>query len=65
MTAENADELSKRLGHGEGNVAFITHDIESVCGHPAETFEDYHLNQENMTKRELLYLKPTIEDLVA
>jgi len=42
----------------EERLGFVTHDIEKVCGRPAETMEQYLMDQDSMTPAEIEYLKP-------
>ncbi|GKY92502.1 hypothetical protein MPSEU_000220600 [Mayamaea pseudoterrestris] len=37
----------------EETSAFVSHDIENICGHKAQTFEEYLLDRDMMTKMEL------------
>jgi len=41
-------ERIKATGH-EGYVSFLTKDIERICGHPAETYEGYLMQQDLMS----------------
>jgi len=50
-------EHAKASG-AEEQVGFVHKDIERICGHPAETFEEYLLAQDFMSPQELAYLKP-------
>jgi uncharacterized protein YbjT (DUF2867 family) len=51
-------EYAKSTG-AEESAGFVSKDINRVCGHPAETYEDYLQAQDVMTPRELAYLKPS------
>jgi NAD(P)H dehydrogenase (quinone) len=50
----------------EDSLSFVTHDVEKVCGHEAESFEDYLRETDYMTvvergaEPELKPLKPTV-----
>jgi NAD(P)H dehydrogenase (quinone) len=49
-------EYAKASG-AEQALSFVSNHTEKVCGHPAETFEDYLNAEELMTPQELEYLK--------
>ena len=44
-------EKMKASGH-EGYISFLSTDFENICGHKAETFEDYLANIDTMSPRE-------------
>jgi uncharacterized protein YbjT (DUF2867 family) len=44
-------EKIKATGH-EGYVSYLSKDIESICGHPAETYEGYLMQQDLMSPME-------------
>jgi len=50
---EDLVELEKVKATGrEGYVNFLTKDFEKMCGHPAETYENYLMNQDMMSPME-------------
>ena len=48
----------------EESVAFLSKDVEKVCGHPPESYEDYLLDKDDMTLKELAAYIPTMEEVV-
>ena len=36
---------------------FVSNDVEKICGHRAETYNQYLENQASMTPKELVFLK--------
>jgi uncharacterized protein YbjT (DUF2867 family) len=50
-------EMAKASGTEE-QTGFVSHDVQKICGHPAESFGEYLLAQDMMAPQELDFLKP-------